>query len=92
MTDTSLPGSMSRPEIENLMTAEGRHFPPDPAFGAQANATADLYEEAERDYEAFWARQARELLTWDEDFHTTLDWQLPYAKWFLGGRLNVSAN
>ena len=32
------------------------------------------------------------MLTWDEDFHTTLEWNLPYAKWFLGGKLNVSYN
>jgi len=50
------------------------------------------YQEAALDYEAFWARQARELLTWDQDFHTTLEWELPYAKWFLGGKLNVSYN
>ncbi|HBM56726.1 MAG TPA: acetyl-coenzyme A synthetase, partial [Acidimicrobiaceae bacterium] len=43
-------------------------------------------------YEAFWARQARELLTWDEDFHTTLQWNLPYAEWFVGGKLNLSTN
>ena len=42
-----------RPEIENLLLEE-RAFPPDPAFAAQANATADLYEEAARDPEAFW--------------------------------------
>ena len=50
-----------RAEIENLL-AEGRRFPPDPAFAAQANATAALYEEAERDFEAFWARLARERI------------------------------
>ena len=46
------------PEIENLL-AESRLFPPDPAFAAQANATAALYEEAEADFEAFWAKRAR---------------------------------
>ena len=38
------------------------------------------------------ARQARELISWDEDFHTTLEWELPFAKWFIGGRLNISYN
>ena len=55
-------------------------------------ARAFRFEEAEADYEAFWARQARELVTWDTDFHTTLEWELPYAKWFIGGELNVADN
>ena len=57
----------SSPEIENLL-AESRTFPPDPAFTAQANATADLYDEAERDFEAFWARLARERIDWVKPF------------------------
>jgi acetyl-CoA synthetase len=80
-----------RPEIENLL-AEARTFPPDPAFSAQANATADLYEEGSRDPEAFWAKVARETVTWNEPFHTTLEWDLPFAKWFVGGKLNMSEN
>jgi acetyl-CoA synthetase len=79
------------PEIENLF-AETRTFAPDPAFVAQANATADLYLEAEADFEAFWARLARERIDWIEPFHTTLEWDLPFAKWFLGGKLNISEN
>ena len=80
-----------RPEIEALY-GEGRTFPPDPAFAAQANATAALYEEAERDPEAFWARVAREKVSWTKPFDTTLEWDLPFAKWFVGGELNVSYN
>src|SRR5690348_15515525 len=72
--------------------AERRTFPPDPAFAAQANAKAGLYEEAERDYVAFWERLARERVSWFEDFHTTLEWNLPFAKWFVGGKLNISYN
>ena len=79
------------PEIENLL-AEDRTFPPDPSFTAQANATADLYAEAEADHEAFWARLARERIDWVEDFHTTLEWDLPFAKWFVGGKLNIAYN
>src|SRR3954451_21284810 len=90
MTETSLPGSMTRPEIENLMVAEGRHFTPDPAFAAQANATQALYDDAERDYEEFWAQQARERLTWDAPFDKTLEWEPPFAKCFLGGKLNLA--
>ena len=91
MTETALPGSMSQPEIENLL-AEKRTFPPDPAFTAQANAKANLSEEAERDYEAFWARLARERLSWDTPFDKTLEWDLPFAKWFVGGKLNLAYN
>ncbi|HEX2756246.1 MAG TPA: AMP-binding protein, partial [Candidatus Limnocylindrales bacterium] len=80
-----------RPEIENLLT-EGRTFRPDPAFVAQANAQAELYEEAARDPEAFWAKIARETVTWNEPFETTLEWDLPFAKWFVGGKLNMSEN
>jgi len=83
---------VSNQAIEEFYT-ENRSFPPSEAFQRGA-LTADqtLYEEADADYEAFWARQARELLTWSQDFHTTLEWDLPYAKWFLGGELNISYN
>jgi acetyl-CoA synthetase len=80
-----------RPEIENLL-AEGRTFPPDPAFSAQANAQPSLYDEAAADPEAFWAKIARETIAWNEPFHTTLEWDLPFAKWFVGGKLNISEN
>ncbi|MHB8674197.1 MAG: acetate--CoA ligase [Candidatus Limnocylindrales bacterium] len=79
------------PEIEALLT-ERREFPPPAEFAARANATRELYALAERDYEAFWAQMARERLTWSRDFERTLEWELPYAKWFLGGTLNASYN
>jgi acetyl-CoA synthetase len=91
VTETALPGSLTAPEIENLM-AETRRFPVDPTFAAQANAKADLYEEAERDYEAFWARLARERLSWQTPFEKVLEWDPPFAKWFVGGKLNVAYN
>ena len=72
---------------------EDRRFAPSAEFVAQANAAdRSMYDEAEADYEAFWARQARELLTWSKDFDVTLDWDLPFAKWFGGGELNLSYN
>jgi acetyl-CoA synthetase len=72
---------------------EDRTFPPPAAFAAQALlADRTMFEEAAADHEAFWARQARELLTWQRDFDTTLEWDLPFAKWFIGGELNVSEN
>ena len=83
---------MSEPTIEDYYV-EDRTFPPSPDFTKNAVlADQSHYDEATEDYEAFWARQARELISWDEDFHTTLEWNLPYAKWFLGGKLNVSYN
>ena len=79
------------PEIENLMP-EGRSFPPDPAFTAQANAKAVLYAEADQDFESFWARLALSRISWNKPFEKTLEWDLPFAKWFTGGTLNVSEN
>src|SRR5207342_3731779 len=55
-------------------------------------ATAALYEEADADFEAFWAKRARERLDWTTPFKTTLEWDLPFAKWFTGGELNVAYN
>ena len=83
---------MSDATIEVYET-EDRRFPPSAEFAAAALANdQSLFEEAEADLEAFWARQARELISWDQDFDQVLDWQLPYAKWFLGGKLNISYN
>ena len=79
------------PAIENWLH-EARTFPPDPAFSAQANVKADLYLEAEQDFEQFWADLARERLSWFKDFETTLEWDLPFARWFVGGELNASYN
>ena len=85
------PQAHSGPEIENLL-AERRTFPPDPAFVAQANATAALYEAANADYVGFWERQGRERLSWSKPFRETLEWDLPFAEWFVGGELNVAYN
>jgi len=83
---------VSEPTIEDYQI-EDRTFPPSPEFKAAALAAdQSLYEEAEADRLGFWARQARELLTWSTDFDTVLEWELPYAKWFLGGELNVAYN
>jgi len=81
--------SRSDDAIENLMS-ERRTFPPAPAFTAQANAKAGIYEDAAADPVAFWERLARERITWTKPFDKTLEWDLPFAKWFVGGELNVS--
>ncbi|BCW49840.1 acetate--CoA ligase [Arthrobacter sp. StoSoilB13] len=78
--------------LENLLH-ENRKFPPSPEFAANAVATADEYKEAEADRPAFWAKQARELLSWDKDFGEPLDWSdPPFAKWFVGGEVNAAYN
>ena len=83
---------MSESTIEEFYV-EDRTFPPDPEFVKKALLNdSSHYEEAVSDYEAFWARQARELISWDKDFDTTLEWDLPFAKWFVGGQLNISYN
>jgi acetyl-CoA synthetase len=72
---------------------EDRKFPPPPEFAANALVTGTaIYDEAADDFEAFWARQAGELVSWHKDWHTVCEWELPFAKWFLGGELNVSYN
>src|SRR5437763_15504396 len=70
---------------------EDRTFPPPEDFRRNALVSDDsLYKEAEKDGEGFWARQARELVSWFDDFDTVLEWDLPFAKWFVGGTLNVA--
>jgi acetyl-CoA synthetase len=67
-------------------------YPPSADFAATANATAALYDEAEADRLAFWAKQANRL-SWETPFTEVLDWSdAPFAKWFVGGKLNVAYN
>ncbi len=84
---------MSEPAIEDIYSEE-RVFPPSAEFTAAALVNdRSLYDEADADLEGFWARQARELLTWDRDFDQVLDWtDPPFARWFDGGMLNMSVN
>src|SRR5215213_4545143 len=78
--------------LENLGHEE-RRFPPSEEFSAQAVAGPDLYERARTDRLGFWADQAREHVTWSTDFEQVLDWDdAPFAKWFVGGQLNVAYN
>jgi acetyl-CoA synthetase len=80
------------PAIEDYFI-EDRTFPPPDGFKADALVTgAELYQEAEADWQGFWARQAADLVTWYDEWHTILEWDLPFAKWFVGGTLNVSYN
>jgi len=82
-------------EIESVLH-ESRVFPPSDEFRGQARLSSveeyqAMYRESIDDPEAFWGRVAREL-PWIEDFGTVLDWSnAPFAKWFVGGKLNASA-
>lgn len=72
---------------------EQRKFPPSDAFKKNTLVVGThLYEEADRDYEAFWARQASELVEWSRPWDTICEWNLPFSKWFVGGQTNVSYN
>ncbi len=76
----------------SALYAEDRTFPPPAAFSAAAEFNdPDIYDQAAADPEGFWAAQA-ERLDWFERWHTVLEWEPPFAKWFIGGKLNVSFN
>jgi len=75
------------------LLAEDRTYPPPAEFTANALlADGAVHAEAEADLEGFWAKQAGELLDWFEPWDTVLEWDLPFAKWFVGGRLNAAYN
>ena len=74
--------------IDTLFLEE-RRYPPSPEFAAQANAQPAIYDE---EFEAFWEREGRERVTWFEPFTKLLEWERPYAKWYLGGKLNIAYN
>ncbi|MBD0329439.1 MAG: acetate--CoA ligase [Thermoleophilia bacterium] len=74
--------------IETMLLEERRYEPP-PEFAAQANAQPDLYE---RDWRELWETEGRERLTWFQPFTELLEWEPPYARWYVGGTLNVCFN
>jgi acetyl-CoA synthetase len=83
--------SQDHETLDNLLR-ENRTFPPSTEFAENSNITADLYTQADADRLGFWEQQAREL-DWDTDFTEVLDWSdAPFAKWFVGGTLNVAYN
>jgi len=73
----------------DTMLLEERTYPPPEDFAAQANAQADIYDVP---FEDFWEREGRERVTWFEPFTELYQWEPPYAKWYLGGKLNVCFN
>src|SRR5262249_29979577 len=75
---------------------ETRSFPPSAEFSRQAHvpsmeAYEKLYESAKADPEAFWAQQA-ESLHWFRKWDKVLEWNEPFAKWFVGGKINACYN
>ncbi|HEY8762336.1 MAG TPA: acetyl-coenzyme A synthetase N-terminal domain-containing protein [Candidatus Dormibacteraeota bacterium] len=70
------------------MQVEERRFPPSAEFAAQANAKPDIYE---RDFDGFWTEEAKRV-TWYEPFQELYEWKPPFAKFYLGGKLNVAYN
>jgi acetyl-CoA synthetase len=90
MTPTT-PQDQHPPQAIEALQTEARRFPPPPAFARQANAQPGIHEEAARDPQAFWKSWA-DKLEWIEPYHTILEWDEPFAKWFTGGKLNASVN
>jgi acetyl-CoA synthetase len=73
----------------DTMLLEERRYAPDPEFARQANAQPEIYE---RGWEEFWETEGRDRVTWFEPFSKLYEWEPPYAKWYLGGKLNVCFN
>ncbi len=82
---------MSQQTGFDALSTESRRFEPPAELAASANVTAEAYERAAQDRLGFWAEQASRL-QWDTPWTEVLDWQPPFAKWFVGGKLNVAVN
>ena len=80
---------MSESHSIETMQEEERRYPPPPEFAAQAVVGAEVYDIP---FEELWEREGRERVDWFEPFTTLYEWNLPYAKWYLGGKLNVAWN
>ena len=76
------------PAIETMFLEERRYAPPE-EFAQQANAQPDIYD---REFDEFWEAEGRERVSWFEPFSKLYEWEPPYAKWFIGGKLNVCFN
>ena len=80
--------SIQEKAIETYFLEE-RTYAPDPEFAAQANAQPEIYD---RGFEEFWEAEGHERVSWFEPFTKLYEWEPPYAKWYLGGKLNVCFN
>jgi acetyl-CoA synthetase len=85
-------GSPTLQDKLDALLQEERKFPPSETFRSQANGNDPaIYERAKQDLEAFWAAEA-ERLDWAARWEKVLEWNAPWAKWFVGGRLNITHN
>ena len=89
-------GVMSQPTIESILQ-EKRLFPPSTEFSQKAHIKSldeyqQLYDKAKADPQKFWADLAETELDWFQKWDTVLDWQPPFAQWFVGGKINISYN
>ncbi|HBQ98254.1 MAG TPA: acetyl-coenzyme A synthetase, partial [Cyanobacteria bacterium UBA11691] len=87
---------MSQPTIESILK-EKRQFHPSAEFAQNAQIKSleeyqQLYEKAKADPQGFWAELAEQELDWFEKWDRVLDWEPPFAKWFVGGKINISYN
>src|SRR5260370_15732339 len=76
---------------------ENRVFKPSKSFAKRAMISdfdeyEELYRKSIKNPEKFWGQQAEELLVWNNKGHGVLKWKVPFAEWFVGGKLNVSEN
>lgn len=83
---------------ENITSvlSEKRSFPPNDSFMKSCNLNRKEYDrlnlQARTDFDGFWSALASENITWFKKWDKVLEWKEPFAKWFLGGKLNVSYN
>src|SRR5215813_6449524 len=89
------PTTSSDPNLDSILR-ENRVFPPPPDFAAKAHIKSlaeyeQIYRRSVDDPEGFWAEAAREL-HWFKPWDKVLEWDLPWAKWFVGGKLNLTYN
>ncbi|MEL7503752.1 MAG: acetate--CoA ligase [Cyanobacteria bacterium J06554_6] len=88
---------MSSPSTIESILQEQRVFPPAESVSADAQISSlaqyqSLYDRAAADPAAFWAELAEQELDWFTPWQTALDWQPPFVKWFVGGKINISYN
>src|ERR1700741_576718 len=92
---SSIPASSLNQDLDSTLR-EDRVFPPPTEFSAKAHIKSleeyvKLYQLSIDDPEAFWASAAKEL-HWFKPWTKVLEWNLPWAKWFVGGQTNLSFN
>jgi acetyl-CoA synthetase len=71
------------------MQVEERRYPPSPEFSRSANAQPGIYD---RDFDEFWTEEANRRISWFQPWKELYEWKPPYAKWYLGGKLNICYN